>query len=101
MQLTELDRHRLGAFVVGFGGFCILLLLFSLLPQSGPFVGIGIVASIGWVGASWVMLNRWYSFRCPSCGTAFFQMIPVKWKFLFRNPYSNKCVACGCVLPKA
>lgn len=100
IALTELDRRRLKAFVVGFGGFCGLPLLFSFLPKSQPFVVLGIAASVVWVFASWLALNKWYSFHCPACGAVFFKSISFERKYFFRSPYSNQCAACGFVLPK-
>ena len=98
--LTELDRFRIKALVVGAGGFHGLPLLYSALPESQPFVVLGVVATAVWVFASWLALSRWYSFHCPSCGASFFKASSLGLKFFFRSPYSNRCAACGFVLPK-
>lgn len=100
VALTELDRYRIKALTVGAGGFLGLTLLYSALPESLPFVVLGVVIAAVWVFASWSALARWYSFHCPSCGAGFFKASSLGLKFIFRSPYSNRCAACGFVLPK-
>ncbi len=100
VALTELDRFRIKALVVGVGGFLGLPLLYSALPESRLFVVLGIFIAVVWVFASWLALSRWYSFHCPSCDAAFFKASSLGLKFLFRSPYSNRCATCGFVLPK-